>query len=245
MTFKLYIAFYHLKADLNDGLPQTLCDLCISTLQNSYKFKKKIETSDKTLRNILTEKKMNVEDSEKEDFSADDSTDNYEVKMEKKSNENKKREKPRKNVEMDAALAKLMASAPNPMKKGQNDCKDCTCHICEKKFSCKGQLTRHLKTHTGIRSHICEACGKAYMESGSLRKHFLSKHSGRDKPHACPECNQGFDLKSTLIRHLRTHTGEKPFGCEICHRFYPSKSYLNKHKKVRCFLKISIVSIMH
>ncbi|KAK5646470.1 hypothetical protein RI129_004934 [Pyrocoelia pectoralis] len=132
-------------------------------------------------------------------------------------------------MEMQLALIKLRDSTPSIFFTEENLCK---CHICEKNFGCKGQLTRHLKTHTGIRTHACQVCGKSYMESGSLRQHFLSKHSDRKKPYDCPECNQGFDLRSTLIRHIRTHTGEKPFGCEICSKFYPSKSYLNKHKKV-------------
>lgn len=106
------------------------------------------------------------------------------------------------------------------------------CPQCKKEFSCKAQLTRHLKTHAGFKKHVCEKCGITYREAGSLRRHILAKHTNREKPYKCNQCSLSFDLRSTLTRHVRTHTGEKPFGCDICHKSYPSKSYLNKHRKV-------------
>lgn len=107
-----------------------------------------------------------------------------------------------------------------------------TCNTCTKIFSCKAKLTRHEKSHAGINKHICEKCGNAYRESGSLKKHVRAKHSNREKPYKCDQCNLAFNAKSTLLRHITTHTGERLFGCDICQKFYPSKSYLNRHKKV-------------
>ncbi|KAK4879838.1 hypothetical protein RN001_007984 [Aquatica leii] len=216
---KTYICdLVSVKVDVNDGFPQSICANCLLQLYQAHAFKKKIEESDEILRSSLQEK-LNIrliDDIDKKDVSVTTAS-GVLVKQEQKKGKVK-------NQEMEKAVAELKASAPLP--------NNTVCHLCKKKFSCVGQLTRHLKTHTGIRSYVCEACGKAYMESGSLRKHFLSKHSGRNKPYSCPRCGRGFDLRSTLTRHIRTHTGEKPFGCEICHKFYPSKSYLNKHKMI-------------
>lgn len=108
----------------------------------------------------------------------------------------------------------------------------CKFNTCDKIFHCKAKLTRHQKTHTSLKKHVCEKCGNTYCESGSLRNHILAKHSNRERPHRCDQCNLAFDVRSTLLRHIRTHTGERPFGCDVCKKLYPSKSYLNRHKKV-------------
>uniref|UniRef100_A0A8C3VRE3 Zinc finger protein 202 n=1 Tax=Catagonus wagneri TaxID=51154 RepID=A0A8C3VRE3_9CETA len=49
--------------------------------------------------------------------------------------------------------------------------------------------------------------------------------------HDCPVCGRSFTCNSHLVRHLRTHTGEKPYKCTECGRRYTRSSHLARHQK--------------
>ncbi|XP_063290569.1 zinc finger protein 614-like isoform X2 [Pelobates fuscus] len=64
-----------------------------------------------------------------------------------------------------------------------------------------------------------------------LRTHAMESIYLRGKPFSCTECNRCFYLKTDLIRHMRTHTGEKPFFCCICEKTFTRKSALIIHQR--------------
>lgn len=88
------------------------------------------------------------------------------------------------------------------------------CKICLRKFSTKGNLSRHQKTHGLMANgrpdnkikYECYICGH-FAKNGekTLRIHF-SKHTG-EKLFKCSVCTSSFSRPDYLRIHLRIHTG--------------------------------------
>jgi len=103
-----------------------------------------------------------------------------------------------------------------------------SCGQCEKRFSSRGGLEKHLNIHRG--KHKCTECGKCCGSSQHLTVHRRS-HSG-EKPFECIVCSNRFTTSKDLVRHSRIHSGEKPYKCYVCDKVFSESGSLNKHIRV-------------
>ena len=82
----------------------------------------------------------------------------------------------------------------------------CTHQGCNKIYSTKYNLKRHLETgHSAIKRFHCRICGKGLSSKQNLDEHSFT-HS-QLKPFACPEtcCGQVFRQRSQLANHKKLH----------------------------------------
>jgi uncharacterized Zn-finger protein len=81
--------------------------------------------------------------------------------------------------------------------------------------------------------HKCDFrdCEKLFSTKYSLKRHIM-KHSNK-KRHICKHCQKGFTLPQYLEEHEYTHTGEKPFVCGVgeCIEVFRQRGKLSIHRK--------------
>ncbi|KAK3908337.1 Zinc finger protein Xfin, partial [Frankliniella fusca] len=78
-----------------------------------------------------------------------------------------------------------------------------------------------------LRTFSCKYCCRQFFLKSRLIIHTRT-HTG-EKPFKCDRCNARFIENSKLIRHIRTHTGERPYKCAHCDAKFARNSDLATH----------------
>jgi len=78
---------------------------------------------------------------------------------------------------------------------------------CTWRFSRSDELSRHERTHTGLRPFPCNVCGRAFSRGDHLRTH-LRTHSG-ERPFVCYVCGRAFARGDERKRHMTVHSDRR------------------------------------
>lgn len=78
-----------------------------------------------------------------------------------------------------------------------------------------GDLSRHLATHTGIKNHHCDICGKSFTRNRDMVAHkkklHLMNERAANEVYKCRECHKVFATALSLNTHYhRIHTNIMP-----------------------------------
>ena len=104
------------------------------------------------------------------------------------------------------------------------------CYQCDKSFTQKRVLLQHLRTvHTNVNRRACPTCGQTFTQKGHLDRHIREVHQ-KLKPHKCDECGKEFGQRQNLKTHTKTvHQGVKPHKCNECGKEFGEPQNLKRH----------------
>ena len=92
------------------------------------------------------------------------------------------------------------------------------CPVCDKRFTHRGTMKRHILTHSEEKTFVCTFCDKRYKSKVGLNYHKRRIHTldnnTVEKVYSCSECEKSFSLEKSLRWHKNIHT--EAYKCTVC-----------------------------
>ncbi|XP_021930652.1 uncharacterized protein LOC110835081 isoform X2 [Zootermopsis nevadensis] len=109
------------------------------------------------------------------------------------------------------------------------------CPECGKVFSRQGQLTLHLKAHTGEEAYTCLVCKSGFQTAEDYNQHIRSTchevaEDDPNKTHKCEQCDRSFSQANHLVEHMnQLHGATRSYKCNYCEHSSNSRANMTRH----------------
>lgn len=112
-----------------------------------------------------------------------------------------------------------------------------TCRVCFNTFTCRNNMKRHMRLHTGFRPYTCKLCSESFTRKDDIKRHLI-RHSF-DKPFRCNVCRKGYMDRKTVKNHIRKEHNSKIIHiCQTCGETFDNSAKFHDHKKNHPELKM-------
>ena len=129
-------------------------------------------------------------------------------------------------------------------RKRRTDIVGLECTECNKQYTSRKGLLRHIQVHEG-KKYLCDICPKKFYRREHLKVH-VAKHN-MIKPYKCTRCTKRFIKEEQLTNHLSKHDrtfkknketdSSKRFLCEICSKSFTQSTTLTAHLRAHNGIK--------
>lgn len=105
-----------------------------------------------------------------------------------------------------------------------------SCRTCDKRFTRSDHLKTHMLLHKGDNTLVCSHCGDVFSNTAQLSLHIVDRHAGNN-PFACSLCSFSCIYLRELKDHVKGHEGKDEFGCDVCKISFNKVKDLKNHVK--------------
>lgn len=130
------------------------------------------------------------------------------------------------NLEAETIIADII----DIVKYELDDNKSNTCNICDKSFTMKNNLIRHISIHMNEKPYMCKFCDRACNRKADLIIH--ERLHTNERPYSCDLCSRSFTANSSLMHHMKKHVAAPDMTvhyCILCAKTFGSKASLGQH----------------
>ncbi|GFW35895.1 zinc finger protein [Trichonephila clavipes] len=126
-------------------------------------------------------------------------------------------------IEISRSVYRHIANVPT---KGKYAAKNHRCDFCNKCFYSNADLVRHVRVHTVL---VLWSDGNSFHHEQDTAPTITDMSRVKKNKFRCETCPKTFRCNTDIIRHIRSHTGEKPFVCHVCSRGFTRKDSMRYH----------------
>ena len=106
-----------------------------------------------------------------------------------------------------------------------------TCATCNKVFSKKSFLKRHIRYMHENKQEDCQFCNRSFRTKSNRKRHEDVVHR-QIKRHVCQDCGEGFASKYQISGHRRDSHNVEKLKCHMCNKSFSYASNLRQHQQI-------------